>query len=243
MIKFFRKIRQQLLAENKVSRYLLYAIGEIVLVVIGILIALQINNYNEYRKDGVKERKVLIELKKTLKRNCETMRNDLEIRNTWNWSSEIIISALQNKHSYDDSLNVHFQHARIPGALLTLSNAGYEDLKNTGFNIIRSDSIRNEIIDLFEVTYSSMAELNNYFLSFQAERQSYIDRLFFYNDKKVPLTLVPFDYKQLLSDNHFLAMLISVKVQRDVITREIKNSFEESQRTLRLINTELKESD
>ena len=50
MIKFFRKIRQKLLSENKFSKYLLYAIGEIILVVIGILIALQINNWNENRK-------------------------------------------------------------------------------------------------------------------------------------------------------------------------------------------------
>ena len=49
MIKFFRKIRQRLLTENKFSKYLIYAIGEIVLVVIGILIALQINNWNEER--------------------------------------------------------------------------------------------------------------------------------------------------------------------------------------------------
>lgn len=50
MIKFFRKIRQRLLIENKFSKYLLYAIGEIALVVIGILIALQINNWNENQK-------------------------------------------------------------------------------------------------------------------------------------------------------------------------------------------------
>ncbi|MFX0555737.1 DUF6090 family protein [Maribacter sp. CXY002] len=50
MIKFFRKIRQKLLSENKFSKYLIYAIGEIVLVVIGILIALQINNWNEENK-------------------------------------------------------------------------------------------------------------------------------------------------------------------------------------------------
>ena len=50
MIKFFRKIRQQLLTENKFSKYLIYAIGEIVLVVIGILIALQINTWNEEGK-------------------------------------------------------------------------------------------------------------------------------------------------------------------------------------------------
>ena len=50
MIKFFRKIRHQLLSENRVSKYILYAIGEIVLVVVGILIALQINNWNENKK-------------------------------------------------------------------------------------------------------------------------------------------------------------------------------------------------
>ncbi|OIQ36862.1 MAG: hypothetical protein BM563_09875 [Bacteroidetes bacterium MedPE-SWsnd-G1] len=50
MIKFFRKIRQNLLMENKTGKYLKYAIGEIILVVIGILIALQVNNWNEQRK-------------------------------------------------------------------------------------------------------------------------------------------------------------------------------------------------
>ena len=50
MIKFFRKIRQRLVSENKFSKYLIYAIGEIVLVVVGILIALQINNWNENQK-------------------------------------------------------------------------------------------------------------------------------------------------------------------------------------------------
>ncbi|VAV86032.1 FIG00653203: hypothetical protein [hydrothermal vent metagenome] len=55
MIKFFRKIRQNMIKENKVSKYLLYAIGEIVLVVIGILIALSINNWNEGRKNDLKE--------------------------------------------------------------------------------------------------------------------------------------------------------------------------------------------
>ena len=55
MIKFFRRIRQQLLTENKFSKYLIYAIGEIILVVIGILIALQINNWNENRKNRIAE--------------------------------------------------------------------------------------------------------------------------------------------------------------------------------------------
>ena len=50
MIKFFRHIRKNLLMENKTGKYFKYAIGEIILVVIGILIALQVNNWNETRK-------------------------------------------------------------------------------------------------------------------------------------------------------------------------------------------------
>lgn len=58
MFKFFRHIRQQLLTENKFSKYLIYAIGEITLVVIGILIALQVNNWNEIRIAQKKEKKI-----------------------------------------------------------------------------------------------------------------------------------------------------------------------------------------
>lgn len=59
MIKFFRKIRQKLIEQNKVRGYLLYVIGEIILVVIGILIALQINNWNENRKSNKIEKEFL----------------------------------------------------------------------------------------------------------------------------------------------------------------------------------------
>tara|TARA_R110000744_G_scaffold48478_1_gene105871 strand:- start:7777 stop:8490 length:714 start_codon:yes stop_codon:yes gene_type:complete len=59
MIKFFRKIRQNLLMENKTGKYFKYAIGEIVLVMIGILLALQVSNWNQDRKDRISERKLL----------------------------------------------------------------------------------------------------------------------------------------------------------------------------------------
>lgn len=59
MIKIFRKFRQKYIAGNSVVKYLLYAIGEIILVVIGILIALQINNWNEERKLAIEEIDIL----------------------------------------------------------------------------------------------------------------------------------------------------------------------------------------
>ena len=69
MIKFFRKIRYDLMEKNKTGKYLKYAVGEIILVVIGILIALSINNWNEGRKDRIIEKSILLELGDNLERN------------------------------------------------------------------------------------------------------------------------------------------------------------------------------
>lgn len=66
MIKLFRTIRQRLVTENKFSKYLIYAIGEIILVVIGILIALSINNWNENRKANNEENAILENLYENL---------------------------------------------------------------------------------------------------------------------------------------------------------------------------------
>ncbi len=68
MISFFRKIRQKLLQQNRVTRYLVYAIGEIFLVVIGILIALQVNNWNENRKQEIEKKKLTASLAEEIKK-------------------------------------------------------------------------------------------------------------------------------------------------------------------------------
>lgn len=81
MIKFFRKIRQRLLTENKFSKYLLYAIGEIVLVVIGILIALQINNQNILKQEIKIERTYLIDLKGEFSTNKNLLDETIELNN------------------------------------------------------------------------------------------------------------------------------------------------------------------
>jgi hypothetical protein len=78
MIKFFRKIRQKLLSENKFSKYLLYAIGEIILVVIGILIALQINNKNELRKENETARILALSLFEDLQKDTDFLKEGLD---------------------------------------------------------------------------------------------------------------------------------------------------------------------
>ena len=77
MIKFFRKIRHKLLTENKFSKYLIYAIGEIVLVVIGILIALQINNNNELRKEKETANILAFSLIQDLQKDVEFLKDGI----------------------------------------------------------------------------------------------------------------------------------------------------------------------
>lgn len=79
MIKFFRKIRQKLLSENKFKSYLLYALGEIFLVVVGILIALSINNWNGKQKKKVAEQVLLKALLQEFEDNLEILDNTVQL--------------------------------------------------------------------------------------------------------------------------------------------------------------------
>ena len=73
MINFFRKIRQRLLTENKFSKYLIYAIGEILLIVLGIMIAIQLGNLNQNKNDSLREQRILADLKGEIKSNLNSV--------------------------------------------------------------------------------------------------------------------------------------------------------------------------
>ncbi len=87
MIPFFRKIRKKMADDNRPLQYARYAIGEILLVMIGILLALQVNNWNEDRKDRVQEQVLLKQLQTEFKSNLEQLDEKIAIR------QEIIDSA------------------------------------------------------------------------------------------------------------------------------------------------------
>ena len=96
MIRIFRKLRQTLLTENKYSKYLLYAIGEIILVVIGILIALQINNWNHEQLEHKKERLFLNELIIDLKEQASDVENYISSERHYYDIGQYLISHLSD---------------------------------------------------------------------------------------------------------------------------------------------------
>ena len=245
MINFFRKIRKQLSDDGSSLKYLRYAIGEIVLVVVGILIALGINNWNEHRKERIEEQKVLAELLTSLEHNYNRMVADSVNRSDWNRSSEFVIRSLEQGLPYSDTMNIHYQNARKPGTNLSLSYAGYESLKNVGYEIITSDTLRKTIVELFELTHRNLLEEMEYFEAFQPDRQAQIDRLFSYEvDKFDPndpfaVPIHPNNYAALQQDSMYLPMIKSVLVQRNVISVLLYDNLRETERVSSMIRMQL----
>jgi hypothetical protein len=153
MIKFFRNIRQGLLTENKFSKYLLYAIGEIVLVVIGILIALSINNWNENIKQSKRENKIIEEIKKNIENNILIFHQTEKKQKETLHDLDLFLEAMKRESFKNDSINISF--LLIPESI-SLASTGYESLKTIGFDLISSDELRTEIIQLFNVEYSQL---------------------------------------------------------------------------------------
>lgn len=147
MIKFFRKIRQKLLSENKFSKYLLYAIGEIILVVIGILIALQINNWNENQKNKMAEADYYCRIledfeitEKLINESLEGITYRIEI------SKKIIIdlNTIPNNKSeiLNNFLNTLRQNVFVP------STIAFEDITSSGnLKLLTDTPLKNELIE------------------------------------------------------------------------------------------------
>jgi len=159
MIKFFRNIRKKLLLQGKTSNYLKYAIGEIVLVVIGILIALQINNWNTNTIRKADERKILIELQKGLELDRDKMVVDLASCKVAVEKMKQLQTLLKDKnYGYHKDLDTLF--GQVYGIRkLVLNNAFYEDLKSSSLRIINNEDIRLQIVQLFEQNYKGLSDI------------------------------------------------------------------------------------
>ena len=159
MIKFFRKIRQRLLTENKFSKYLIYAIGEIVLVVIGILIALQINTWNEERKANEHETKLLKDLLSEIKFSIE----EVDTVAFYNQDSYRYLELIEN-HITDDlpySKVLDTAFGRLDTWYMPyLPFSAYESLKESGIESISNDSIKQKITHLYEFGMKFLLEDN-----------------------------------------------------------------------------------
>ena len=144
MIKLFRNIRQRLLSENKFSKYMLYAIGEIILVVIGILIALQINNWNENRKSDIELQLITQNLAQEFEANREALQNALSsVTYTKNGSLDnLSLIASKNNLISKEQMNIMIEKSLFFPTWKP-SNFTMNELNNTGkLSLLKNDNLK-----------------------------------------------------------------------------------------------------
>lgn len=213
MIKFFRKVRQKLLSKNKFSKYLLYAIGEIVLVVIGILIALQINNWNENKKTEAEEIKILSNLKIDLESTLEEYASAVK----FNKSTIEEISKIQHhqKNNLTYSPELEFSFGVFPHFYYSSAiSSTYKTLQTIGIGIIRNDSLKTKIVHVYDVVLSDFVDYNN---DENRLKSTIVDPFFSknlsYREKSV-YHAQPNNYNDLIKNHEFINILSLIKRQR-----------------------------
>ena len=186
MLRFFRQIRQRLLTDNKFSKYLLYAIGEIMLVVIGILIALSINNWNEERKQAIRSLDYHERLLEDLNRLVELNQGVTSIADRTLRSITKTVELLESgsiltetdKNTVDFAMiwfsRTSYQMPKLPT---------YDEMKSNGdLNLIYSVELRDQIanfnnfLEQFEDVVSKLSTaIESDFQVFNRHLRSYVD--------------------------------------------------------------------
>lgn len=206
MIRFFRRIRQKLLTQNKVSKYLIYAIGEVALVVIGILIALSLNNWNEKRKSTQKEITFLKNIQSDLIESKVELKRTTRITDKTIDDLMLLIDVVVEKKKYDKSFD-----SALLGLLYFespyLNYTTYESLKSSGSDLISNNELLKSINKIYEYDFKFLMDDQD---RLRWEELSHIHLPFYTKNIEANINDgggKPNDFEQLLSDPEFLNIL------------------------------------
>jgi competence protein ComGC len=150
MIKLFRNIRKKLLEQGKTTNYLKYAIGEIILVVIGILIALQINNWNKQNEDRILEKRYVSELMLDLQKDSIFISESRQRSYQQMVSKNKLTDYFEGQQFTEDSLVAYFSSQWKPVPKFNPITTTLDELKSTGnIRVIQNSSIRRKILETY----------------------------------------------------------------------------------------------
>jgi len=245
MIKFFRNLRKSLLAEGKTSKYLKYAIGEIVLVVIGILIALQINNWNLKRLDHDKQQKYLIEISNNLKSDLLSIQRVLD----FNYKKDSVInqtfqnldikSKIPSPQIFGPQINTLGTYEKF-----NPNDLGFKNLISAdNISLIENESLRKLLLeyysDDFETgTQKRAEETTRKFVDYILPKITIKER--FLNINNLELDLPSLNDVYLKNDQQLIANLYLMQVVATFQNDLLKVKQEEAEELLKMVETELK---
>jgi hypothetical protein len=155
MKSLFRSIRQKLLGEGKLLRYLTYAVGEVILIIVGILFALKINNWNEDRKDRQVELSILEEIHGNLQNDLRIFNRAINQLQDAEISCKSLLSIVENDLAFDESYGYYLTYLSV-FPRFDSNTSGYQLLKTKGLELIRDNELRQAFTNLYEVRYQTI---------------------------------------------------------------------------------------
>ncbi len=232
MIKFFRKIRQSLLNQNKVSKYLLYAIGEIALVVIGILIALQINNRNERAKLVQKETEILHLFDESLSTDLKKFAYIIKFYERSKGSIFRVLDHLENDLPYQDTLAYDFFNTTLTYEQTSFINGPFETLKSAGVELISNPKLRKKILEIYDDWDPWMESGEKHYVDviLNAGLTMYKTRFDEFwggtvKDSVITGVMHPINYEQLKEDKEYIYFL---KTQLNLMLWRVENPIDDA---------------
>lgn len=205
--------------KKKMGKYTLYAIGEILILIIGIFFALQANRWDQERLNRSEEISILKAIKTELEEDLATLqREDIPLLNEVLFSSDIIEDHLENDRAYNDSLAYHFL-ASFYATHIIYNKGAITTLRSIGVNTITNEKIRNQIINLYDEEFDFL----DYLGTGQDDYHTHIRNSILYSRFDQVLfddpstaaeydgSMVPLDYEGLKKDSDFLFHLKSYK--------------------------------
>ncbi|WP_297798591.1 DUF6090 family protein [uncultured Eudoraea sp.] len=212
MALFFKRIRHKLLISKRFGKYTLYAIGEVLILIFGIAIAVQVNNWDQKRQSKIIEISLLEDIKSGLEKDLNTFPDDISVHNQIISSSQTIIDHLENNLPYHDSLDFHF--ANTYGYTKIFPNkSAFETLKSIGVGVISNDTLRYQIIDIYDIWMIyliEMGETNRQYME-HLEKNVFNSRFneaeqweYDLETKSFDGTMIPIDYEKLKKDTEYL---------------------------------------
>ncbi len=219
MIKLFRKIRQNLLMENRTGKYFKYAIGEIILVVIGILIALSINNWNDSRKQKLVDKKYFQNLKNDLIGDTERLvlminYSEEKVKAAKRVMAQIKKDTISSLYEFsDDMVTLLFVDEFRP------DQSTYNEMKSSGnFSTIQNDTLKLKILKLQKI-YTDIAALQEHmrydFNIFIENFEQYVDWSKYFDLNSSNSAQLIFTYDSTYIERH-----------ADILRGEITNLFQ-----------------
>lgn len=236
-MKIFRRIRQKLLDKGRIRKYSLYAIGEILLVMIGILLALQVNNWNEAKKEKKLEFKLLQGLKSDLNGSINDMGVVLEVDSIMVSKGERLLRILEDETStYQDSMAQLFGWIEIwepfEPRMMT-----YENLRSLGYAVITNDTLRSNIIYLFDNGYAMHKTLSSTVVSILPNQVDMITK--YLRTGQNILQKQPNDFEKIKKDNEYLNYLSWIVAARKSTMGASRNTLRKMIKVRNQIDQEL----